>query len=101
MVAETITLDMLTPMSVSVKRERKIEVDGEVHELTPHRKAYMNSPIGRQQVMDEVPEPYRAAIFAVWGDTSMVEDSMKVEDSMMEEIPAEEDEEEPADEFTE
>jgi len=73
-VTEQIALDMLTETSVSVRRERTIEVEGEIISLTPHRKAYMNSPSGRQQVQDEVSEPYRSAIFAVWGEEPTVAD---------------------------
>jgi len=73
-VTEQIALDMLTETSVSVRKERIAEIDGEVISLSPHRRAYMNSPSGRQQVQDEVPEPYRSAIFAVWGESPTVAD---------------------------
>jgi hypothetical protein len=76
-VIEQIALDMLTATTVSVRRERTIEVEGEILSLTPHRKAYMNSPSGRQQVQAEIPEPYQSAIFAVWGESPTVADPVE------------------------
>jgi len=76
---EKISLDMLTQDSVSVKRQQHVEVDGTEYPIgEPWRRAYVNSSSGRQQVMDEVPEPYRSAIFAVWGDTPTVADPAEV-----------------------
>lgn len=72
---EKITLDMLTPTSVSVKKQQYVGVNGTEYPIgEPWRRAYVNSPSGRRQVMDEVPEPYRAAIFAVWGEEPTVAD---------------------------
>jgi hypothetical protein len=87
-VIERLTLDMLTPTSVSVKKQQYVEVNGTEYPIgEPWRRAYVNSVFGRQQVMDEVPEPYRSAIFAVWGDEPTVEDPV-------DESPVEETEEE-------
>ena len=73
MVAEEFYLDMLTKDSVSVRKQKFVDVDGEEHSVgDPWRRAYVNSSSGRQQVMDEVPEPYRSAIFAVWGEEPTV-----------------------------
>jgi len=70
---EKISLDMLTPDSVSVKKQQYVEVNGAEYPIgDPWRRAYVNSTSGRQQVMDEVPEPYRSAIFAVWGNAPTV-----------------------------
>jgi len=75
MVVEKIYLDALTPESVGVRKEKFVIIDGVEEKIgDPWRRAYVNSPSGRQQVQDEVPEPYRAAIFAVWGDTPTVAD---------------------------
>ena len=83
-VIERYTLDMLTPNSVSIKKQQHVEINGVEYPIgEPWRRAYVNSPSGRQQVQDEVPEPYRAAIFAVWGDTPTVADP--VEESPVEE----------------
>jgi len=83
-VIERYTLDMLTPNSVSIKKQQHVEINGVEYPIgEPWRRAYVNSASGRQQVQDEVPEPYRSAIFAVWGDTPTVADP--VEESPVEE----------------
>jgi hypothetical protein len=73
---EKITLDTLTQDSVSVKKQQYITVDGKEYFIgETWRRAYVNSTNGRTQVQAEVPEPYRSAIFAVWGDTPTVADN--------------------------
>ncbi len=73
---EKITLDMLTQDSVSLKKQQYTVVDGKEYPIgEPWRRAYINSPQGRAQVQEEVPEPYKSAIFAVWGDAPTVTDS--------------------------
>jgi hypothetical protein len=73
---EKITLDILNADSVSVKKQNYAVVDGKEYSIgEPWRRAYVNSTQGRAQVQAEVPEPYRSAIFAVWGDTPTVSDS--------------------------
>ena len=70
---EKITLDMLTADSVSVKTQRYTTVDGQEYPIgQPHRKAYINSEKGRDEVQSELPEAQRNAIFAIWGDTPTV-----------------------------
>ena len=70
---EKIFLDMLTPESVSVRKQKFATVDGVEYPIgDPWRRAYVNSIVGRQQVQDEVPEPYKTAIFAVWGNAPTV-----------------------------
>lgn len=64
-----ITLDRLNRKGVSVIFEN-INENGVV--LRKIRSAYANSESGRQRMDKEVPEPYRTAIFAVWGDTPTV-----------------------------
>ena len=69
-------IDALTSDSVSVRKQKFVDVDGTEYPIgEPWRRAYVNSPSGRQQMMNEVPEPYRAAIFAVWGDTPTVSEA--------------------------
>ena len=71
----TITLDALTQNSVSVKRQKTITAEGSTYEIgEPHRCAYVNSAAGREQIAEELPEPYLSAVMAVWGDTPTVED---------------------------
>lgn len=69
---EKITLDMLMQNHVSVINKKYIEVEGEQINISTHRIAYDNNNKGRQQVQHEVPEPYKTAIFAVWGDVPTV-----------------------------
>jgi hypothetical protein len=77
-VIERYTLDMLTPNSVSIKKQQHVEINGVEYPIgEPWRRAYVNSPSGRQEVQDEVPEPYRSAIFAVWGDEPIVPDPIE------------------------
>lgn len=70
---EKITLDMLTQESVSVKKQQYAVVDGTEYPIgEPYRKAYVNSISGREEVINEVPEPQKNAIFAVWGSDPSV-----------------------------
>ena len=71
-----ITIDRLTENTVSVKTEKYIE-DGvqEIKVGNPHRKAYVNSAVGRAQVQADLPEPQRNAIFEVWGSEPTVDES--------------------------
>ncbi len=64
-----ITLDMLTQDSVSVKRQKYLVQDGVEYPVgQPWRRAYVNSVSGREQVENEVAEPYKTIIFLMWGD---------------------------------
>lgn len=66
---DKITLDMLTKNGVSVKKQQYIMQDGKEYAIGDiWRRAYVNSIQGRQQVQEEVPEPYRSVIFMMWGD---------------------------------
>ena len=72
---EKITLDMLTQDSVSLKKQNYVEINGELQPVgQPWRRAYVNSEQGRAQVTAEVQEPYRTAIFAVWGEEPTLQD---------------------------
>jgi hypothetical protein len=67
------TLDILTENSVSVKKQQYIIQDGKEYAIgMPWRRAYINSSQGRKQVNAEVAEPYKTAIFAIWGDEPTV-----------------------------
>ena len=73
---EKISLDMLTQDSVSLIKQNYIEQNGQQYLVgQPWRRAYVNSVSGRAQVQAEVEEPYRTAIFAVWGDVPTVDES--------------------------
>ena len=70
---EKITLDMLTQDSVSIKKQQYTTVESVEYPIgEPWRRAYVNSVQGRSQVQAEVPEPYKSAIMAVWGETPTV-----------------------------
>jgi hypothetical protein len=70
---EKITLDMLNQNSVSVKKQKYIiQNDTEYAIEDIWRRAYVNSIQGRQQVEDEVAEPYKSVIFMMWGDSPTV-----------------------------
>ena len=67
---ERIYITNLYDVSVSVKRQKLMVVDGIEYDLGfPIRKAYSNSQVGREELEKEVPEQYVKAIFEVWGDT--------------------------------
>ena len=71
--AEKITVDTLTKDSVSLKKQQYTTVDGKEYPIgEPWRRAYVNSVQGRSQVQAEVPEPYKTAIMAVWGDVPTI-----------------------------
>ena len=71
---DIITIDALTKGSVSVKVQKTIVQDGVTYEIgEPHRCAYANSATGREQIAEELPEPYLSAVMAVWGDAPTVE----------------------------
>jgi hypothetical protein len=87
---ERFSLDMLTPDSVSVKKQQYVDVNGTEYPIgEPWRRAYINSPSGRQQVQDEVPDPYCSAIMAVWGEEPTVADPVGESPA---EVPEEENE---------
>lgn len=70
-----ITLDLLTRDSVSVLIKTYANINGEKLQVGDNtRAAYANSPIGRQQIEETLPEDYVASVFALWGDTPTVED---------------------------
>ena len=72
-----ISLDALNENSVTVKTQQYIEVDGKaLHVGELHAKAYMNSEKGREELAEEVPEPYLSAVLAVWGDESKVKEEI-------------------------
>jgi len=81
-------LDMLSEESVSLRRQTFVTVEGVEYAVgDPWRRSYVNNTSGRIQVKNEVPEPYKAAIFAVWGESPTVADPFgesPVEDELAE-----------------
>ena len=75
---EKITLDMLTQDSVSVKKQQYTIIDETEYAIgKPHRKAYVNSARGREEVENELPQEQQNAIFAIWGDAPTVDESVE------------------------
>ena len=72
---EKIYLDSLTINYVHLRKQNFTTIDGVEYPIgQTWRRAYVNSTAGRSQVQTEVPEPYKTAILAVWGDTPTVEE---------------------------
>lgn len=70
-----ISIDNLNMYGVSVKKQGYLTVDGVTYDVgEPHRKAYSNSVNGREELQEEVSEPYYSAVMAVWGDEPIVID---------------------------
>lgn len=68
-------IDALSTTAVSIKIENHAIINGEdVIIGCPSRKAYSNSPTGRETLEAEVGEPYTTAIFAIWGDSATLSD---------------------------
>ena len=75
---EKIILDNLTQDSVSVRTQRYFDDNGTLYPIgQPHRKAYVNSVRGRQEVKDELPQAQQNTIFAVWGDMPTVSEEIE------------------------
>lgn len=70
---EKITLDMLTQDSVSVLRQRFLNVSGTEMQVGENvRNAYVNSTSGRKNLKEALPDEYYNAVLAVWGDIPTV-----------------------------
>lgn len=72
---EKTTLCMLDAYHASIEKQNVFAVDGKDYPVgEPWRVTYDNSTYGRSVVESEVSEPYKTAIFSVWGDTPTVDD---------------------------
>ena len=69
-----IIIDLLTENSVSIIFSTQMEYNGKIIELERTRKAYSNSPLGRESLLTEIGEPYYTAVISIWGDTPTVND---------------------------
>jgi hypothetical protein len=70
---EKIYLDSLTINYVHLRKQNFTTIDGVEYPIgNPWRRAYVNSADGRSQVQAEIAEPYKTAIFAVWGDSPTI-----------------------------
>lgn len=64
---EKITLDMLTQDSVSVLRQKFIDIDGVQTQVGDNiRNAYINDENGREMLGEILPEEYYNAVMTVW-----------------------------------
>ena len=74
-VVEKITLDMLTPDSVSVLKQQFVNINGSLVQAGPNiRNAYINSTTGRDDIKNVLTEPYLSSVMAVWGNAPAVTD---------------------------
>ena len=65
---------MLTDTSVSILTQQFIEIDGELTQVGKnHRKAYVNTVDGRKAIESEQDENTVQSVFAMWGDTPIVD----------------------------
>jgi hypothetical protein len=70
-----LTLDLLTEKGVSVLTKTYADINGVKTQIgTNHRKAYGNSPIGRELLVKDIPENYYNAVLAVWGEEPVLQD---------------------------
>lgn len=75
-IKEKITLDMLTPDSVSILKQQYITIDGADIKVGDNiRNAYMNTQTDRNILKEVLPEDYYNAVLAVWGDAPTVLES--------------------------
>ena len=68
-----LSIEGLNTESVGVVTRKYIEYAGIKYQIgEQHRKAYVNSEAGREELFNELKEPYYTAVMAVWGDTPTV-----------------------------
>lgn len=71
---KTYTLEKLNETTVNILIITTIELNGKTYEIERSRICYGNSPIGRAQVIEQLPEQYKNAVFEIWGEApSMVD----------------------------
>lgn len=68
------TLEQLTTESVNVITVSTATIDKERREVGRSRMAYVNSPTGRKQLSEILPDEYVNAVLALWGATPTVSD---------------------------
>jgi hypothetical protein len=74
----TIILDLLTENSVSVLTIITINYDNQEIEAKRIRKTYRNSIEGRNELLQEVGEPYYTSVLAIWGEEPTIIDPTPV-----------------------
>lgn len=74
-IKNVITIDNLTADSVSVKTQRVLlENSVEYAVGNPVRTSYINNTQSREELINNVPEPYCSAIIDVWGENTVSEE---------------------------
>ena len=68
------TLEQFTTESVNVITVSTATIDKERREVGRSRMAYVNSPTGRKQLSEILPEEYVKAVLALWGENPTVSD---------------------------
>ena len=68
------SLEQLTAESVNVVEISIATINKKPHEIGRSRMAYVNSPMGRKQLTDKLPEEYVKAVMALWGENPTVSD---------------------------
>lgn len=75
-----ITLDLLNTNSVSVLTREFADINGVKTQIGKNmRKAYANSPVGREMIAKELPEEYANTVLTLWGVEATVQDPPKPE----------------------
>lgn len=73
-------LDYISNVGCSVKTEKCIEDGGQTYTIgQPMRRAYTNSPNGREQLKQDYPNYYEILVATEWGDTPTVSDELPEE----------------------
>ena len=67
-------LEQLTATSVNVLIISSATIDKAKREIGRSRMSYVNSPLGRLKLSEDLPEEYVNAVFALWGDKPKVAD---------------------------
>ena len=80
-IKENKTVDMLTKDTVSILTKKFIEVEGVDQQVGEnHRRAYINSQSGREDLEENEPEDVVNAVLAIWGDAPTVADPMPADE---------------------
>ena len=74
-IIKKVTVDMLTDTSVSILTQQFIDIDGELTQVGKnHRKAYVNTEVGRKAITESEPEDVISSVMAIWGDKPTIEE---------------------------
>ena len=72
---EVVVLDMLTQDSVSVITKQMTKIDSKELQIGEnHRRAFVNSTKGREEIQQYLSNPYLSSVMELWGPTPTVEE---------------------------